>query len=101
MTTFEATKTVFITTDENNTFPVFTPGHWFTRGGAETSNKLQKLLQLRSQNDLQLHVNEVKKKGNKKMGDNEYKLSDLDTHENEEFEDLRNAQNNDLDDMVF
>ena len=38
------------------------PGHLSSRGGAETINKLQKILELRSQDDIKLHVEEVKKK---------------------------------------
>ena len=36
----EATNTVLNITDENNTSSITIPGHWFSRGGAETINKL-------------------------------------------------------------
>ena len=43
----------------------------------KTINDLNKLLELKS---LELHVEEVRKRGNKiKIGDNEYKLSDFDS----------------------
>ena len=41
---------------------------------------LKKLLELRSQNGIELHVKEVRKRGNqKKKGDNDCKLSEFDT----------------------
>ena len=67
-----------------------------------TIHKLQKLLELRSQNDVELHVEEVKKIGNQiKTGDNEYKLSDLGTRKNEIIEELKNLEYNDFEDMAF
>ena len=36
-----------------------------------------------------------------KRGENEYKLSDLDTHKNEIVEELKNVEHNDLEHMVF
>ena len=81
MTRFKATNSACIITDENNSFSITTPGHWSSRGGAETIHNLQKQLQLRSQNDVELHVEEVTKRGSQiKIGDVEYNLSDLDTH---------------------
>ena len=50
---------------------------------------MNKLLELRS---LELHVKEVRKRGKKlKTGDNEHKLSDFDTQENEILKELKNA----------
>ena len=47
-------------------------------------NDLNKLLELKS---LELHLEEVRKRGNKiKIGDNEYKLSDFDTQKYEILE---------------
>ena len=62
-------------------------------------NDLNKLLELKS---LELHVKEVRKRGNKiKIGDNEFKLSDFDTQKNEILEELRNVRYNDLKDLVY
>ena len=58
LTCFEATKSVFNTTDENKNFLISTPGYWSSRGGAEVINKLSNLLELASQNDIELHVKE-------------------------------------------
>ena len=60
---------------------------------------LNKLLELRS---LELHVEEVRKRGNKiKIGDIYYKISDFDTQKNEILEDLKNVKYNDLEDLVY
>ena len=62
-------------------------------------NDLKKLLELKS---LELHVEEVRKRGNKiKKGYNEYKLSDFDTQKNEIHEEIRNVKNNDLNDLIY
>ena len=72
------------------------------RGGAETFNKLQKSLQLRSKSDIKLHIEENRKTGNQiKIGDKEYKLSDLNTRKREIIDELKNIEFNDLEDMVF
>ena len=58
-------------TDENNSLSITVPGHWENKSTERTIDKINKLLELRS---LQLHVKEVRKRGNKlKIGDNEYK----------------------------
>ena len=73
MTSFEETNSVCIITDENNGFSISTLGHWSYREVAETIHILQKILELdpqNSQNDIELHVEEVRKRGNQiKIGD--------------------------------
>ena len=92
---FEATNSVFKITDENNNFSITIEGHWYSRGGAGTNNKLQKLLQPRSKNDIKLHVEEVRKKGIlTKLGDKDYNLSDLDTRKEDVIEELKSAKKN-------
>ena len=44
-------------------FQFSTPGHWSPEDGEELINKLNKLLELRSENDVELHVKEVEKRG--------------------------------------
>ena len=78
VSSFEATNSVFSITNENNAFSISIPGYWSSRGGAETIHKLKKLLELRSQNDIELHVQEFNKRGNKtKIGHKKYKSSDI------------------------
>ena len=95
----ECTNSVFNITNENNSFSIIIPGHYQNKSDEKTINNLNNLLELKS---LELHVEEVKKRGNKiKIGDKEYKLSDFDTQKNEILEELKNVKYNDLEDLVY
>ena len=96
---FECTNSFYNITNENNSFSIIIPGHYLTESAEKTIDELNKLLELRS---LELHVKEVRKRGNKiKIGDNEYVLSDFDTQKNEILEELKNVKHNDLEDLVY
>ena len=72
----ECTNSVFNITNENNSFSIIIPGHYETEFAEKIIDNLNKLLELKS---LELHVEEVRKRGNIiKIGDKEYKLSDFD-----------------------
>ena len=87
MSSFECTNSVFIITDENNSFSIIIPGHYQNKSAQKTIDELNKLLELKS---LELHVEEVKKRGNIiKIGDKEYKLSDFDNQKYEIIEELK------------
>ena len=58
---FECKNSVFNITNENNSFPIIIPGHYETESDEKTIDELNKLLELRS---LELHVKEVRKRGN-------------------------------------
>ena len=63
---FEATNSVFNATDRNNSSyssSVTTPERWILEGGEQDINKLNEILELRSQNDIELHVKEAEKTG--------------------------------------
>ena len=76
---FDCTNCVFNITNENNSFSIIIPGHYRNKSDEKTINCLINLLELKS---LELHVEEVRKRGIKlKIGDNENKLSDFDTQE--------------------
>ena len=99
VSSLECTNSVFNITKENNSFSIIIPGHYHTESAEKTIDELKKLLELRSH---ELHVKEVRKRGNKiKLGDNEYKLSDFDTQKNGVLEELRNVKYNDLRDLVY
>ena len=99
VSSFECTNSVFNITNENNSFSIIIPGHYQNESDEKTINNLNKLLELKS---IELHVEEVKKSGNKiKIADKEYKLSDFDTQQNEITEELKNAKYNDLEDLVY
>ena len=77
VSSFECTNSVFNITNENNLFSIIIPGHYQTEFAEKTIDDLKQLLELKS---LELHVEEVGKRGNKiRIADNEYKLSDFDT----------------------
>ena len=96
---FECTNSVFDITNENNSFSIFKPGHYETKSAEKTIDKLNKLLELRS---FELHVEEVRKRGNIiKKRDIEYKLSDFDNQKNEILEELKDVKCNDLEDLVY
>ena len=96
---FDCTNSVYNITNENNSFSIIIPGHYQTEFAEETIDKLYNILELKS---LELHVAEVRKRGNKiKIGDNEYKLSDIDTQKHKIIEELKNAKYNDLEDLVY
>ena len=102
VTSFETTNSVFNTTDENKSFSITTLGFWFSRGRAETINRLEQILKLRTEYDIELLVGEVRKKRNQmKIGDEEYKISDLDTDKNQITEVLKMVELDDFEDMVL
>ena len=99
MSSFECTNSVFNITNENNSFSIIIPGHYEDKFVEKTINDLNKILELKS---LELHVEEVKKRGNKiKIADKEYKLSDFDNQKYEIIEEIKNAKYNDLEDLVY
>ena len=63
VTSFETKNSVFIISNENNSFSISIPGRWRIPNCLEDgiADKLKKLLNLRSQNDIELHVDEVSK----------------------------------------
>ena len=99
VSSFECTNSVLNITNENNSFSIIIPGHYETEFADKIIDELNRLLELRS---LELHVNEVRKRGNiVKIGDKEYKLSDFDNQKYEVLEELKNAKYNDLEDLVY
>ena len=96
---FDCTNSVFNITNENNSFSTIIPDHYQNKSDEKTIDDLNKLLELKS---LELHVEEVRKRGNRiTIEDNEYKLSDFDTQKNEILEKIENVKYNDLEDLVY
>ena len=99
VSSFDCTNSVSNITNENNYFSIFIPGHYQNKSDEKTIDNLNKLLELKS---LELHVEEVKKRGNEiKIGDKEYKLSDFDNQKYEIIEELKKVGYNDLKDLVY
>ena len=63
VSSFECTNSVFNITNENNSFSNTIQGHWDSKSAEKTIDELNNLLELRS---LELHLKEVRKRGNKK-----------------------------------
>ena len=102
VTSFEATNSIFIIIVENNSFSVSTPSHWNSEDGEELNNKLNTSLDLRSKNDVKLHVKEVEKRGTQTEGENsEDKLAGFDHFKSEMFAGLKRIKEKDLEDMVY
>ena len=99
VSSFECTNSVFNITNENNSFSIIIPGHYQNKSDEKTIDDLNKLLELKS---LELHVEEVKKRGSRiKIAEKGYKLSDFDNQKNEILQELKNAKYNDLEDLVY
>ena len=99
VSSLEGTNSVFNISNDNNSFSIIIQGHGETEFAEKTIDEVNRLLDLRS---LELHVNEVRKRGNKiKIGDKEYKLSDFDNQKYEIIEELKKAKYNDLEDLVY
>ena len=96
---FECTNSVFNITNENNSFSIIIPGHYETESAQKTIDELNNLLELRSQNGIELHVEQVRKKGLILI--NEYSLSSLGMFKDEILEELKNVKYNDLEDLVY
>ena len=99
---FEATNSVFNQTDENKSFSISTPGHWNSEDGEELIKKVNKLSELRFQNDFELQVKEVEKRGSRREIENSgNNLATFDQFESEILAELRTVKNKDLEDMVY
>ena len=59
VTSFQANNYVFILPDEKNNFSFTTQGHWKFKSAEKTIDTLHKLLQLRSENEIELNVEQV------------------------------------------
>ena len=99
VSSFECTNSVFNITNENNSFSIIVPGHWENELSEKTIDELNRLLELRSENGIELHVEQVRKKGLILI--NDYSLTSLGMFKDEILEDLKNAKFNDLEDMVY
>ena len=62
VTSFEASNSVFNITNENHSFSITIPGHWNSQSAEKTIDDVSNFLELRSQNDVDLHVEQFRKK---------------------------------------
>ena len=99
VSSLECTNSVFNITNINGFFSIIVPGHWESKSAEKTIDELNKLLDLRSENDIELHTEKVRKKGLILIKD--YSLSSLDMFKNEILEEIKKAKYNDLEDLVY
>ena len=99
VSSFECTNSVFNITDENNSFSIIIPGHYQNKSDEKTIDELKKLLELRSENGIELHFEQVSKKGLILI--NDFSLSSLGMFKDEILEELKNVKYNDLEDLVY
>ena len=102
-TFFETTNSVFNITNENNSFSISIPFYWRIPNYLEDDiiDNLNDLLKITSENGIELHVNEVRKKGNKiKINSKENSLSDVNKSKKETLEELKKVEYHHLEDMV-
>ena len=99
MTSLKATISVFNKTDENKFFSDSLPGRWRIPNYLvdENFDELKNLLIIRSHNDIELHVQDVRKRGDKKkINGKDFFLSDFDTLNIEILEELKSIIYHDL-----
>ena len=99
VSSFECTNSIFNITDENNSFSIIIQGHFENKSDEKTIDEPKKLLELRSQNGIELHVEQIRKKG--LILTNAYSLSSLGMFKDEILEELKNVKHNDLEDLVY
>ena len=84
VTSFEAMNSVFNITDKNTGFSISLPIYWIPVGGDELINKLKKLLEVRSPNDIELHGENFEKIGARiAIGNSGYNLAGFDHYKSE------------------
>ena len=98
VTFFDCTNSVFNITNGNNSFSITIPDHWENNSAEKIINQLNKLLELRSQNGIDLHVEQVKK-GLILVDD--YSLSSLGTFKEEILKELKEGKYDDVEDLVY
>ena len=102
VTNFEAMNSLFIMTDEYDSFSVLALGFWTPKSVQENIDKLNELLELRSQKDIELHVKAVAKRGiRKEIGNRRHNLADFDIFISEILPESTRVKNKDLEDMVY
>ena len=63
VTSFTAANSVLNITIENSSSSISIPSHCNSEGGEELFSKLNILLELKSENDIEVHVEEIEKRG--------------------------------------
>ena len=99
VSSLECTNSDFTITDENNSFSITPPGHWTSKSAEKTIDELNKLTDLRSENDIDLHVEQIWKRGILLV--NDYSLSSFGIFKNELLAEFKNVKYIGFEDMVY
>ena len=99
---FETTNSVFNIADQNNSSSTSTAAYLSPKGGGEAINQLNEKLELKSQNDIELHVEEVEKRGTRiKRGNTGFILAGFGHFKSEILAELKRVKHKDLEDLVY
>ena len=102
VTFFETMNFIFIITDEKYSFSASTSSYWSPEFGENSTNKQIKLLVLRPQNDIELHLSDVEKGGTRIAKENSgFNLAGFDLFKNEKLAELKTVNYRFLEDMVY
>ena len=100
LTSFRTTNSVFNITDEETSFPHTSRAHWNSGDEEELITKLNELLELRSENDIELHVKKNERRGTRIEKENSgYNLARLD-HFKKKRAELKRVNYKDPEDLV-
>ena len=101
VTSFDTMNSIFKITNEDNSFSVSIPGYWNSEEGEELFNELLKLLELRSENDIELQVRDVEKRGTRlEIESGGYNLASFDHFKSEILSESKRVKHRDLEDKV-
>ena len=102
LTSFETTNSVLDISDENKNLSITTSSHWNFANGEEPINQLNDLLELRSENDIELILKEAEKRRTRRQIEKSgYNLPGFDHFESEILAGLKRVKNKDLEDSVY
>ena len=85
-------------------FSISIPGRWRIPNNLEDEiiDKLKDLLKLNSRNDIELHVEQIRKRGNDiKINSKDFSSSDFDSSKKQILEELKSANHHDIEDLLY
>ena len=98
----EAINSVFVMSNENNSFSVTTQGNCTSEGCGEFIGQLNELSELISENDIELQVKELQNRGTQKqIQKSGYSLAGFHNFKNEILVELERVKYKNLEDMVL
>ena len=97
VTSFETKNSIFNVNDETNSFWISTPVIWSSEGTGEIIDKLNEILELRSHNDIELHIIVYEKRRTRiEIENSGYNLAGFDHFESEILAEVKRVKYRDL-----